>query len=102
MIAWEAACQRCGLCCFEKSVDRQGRFVTTRIPCRHLDIVTRECRVYNKRLDVGEGCIKLSPEIVAKADWLPASCAYRAMQQRGTRDEKREHLKPKTDRRTAR
>ena len=77
MIAWEEACNRCGLCCFEKSVDLRGRFVTTKIPCRHLDIINRECRVYHKRLDVGEGCVKLTPEVVAESDWLPADCAYR-------------------------
>lgn len=77
MTAWEEACKRCGLCCFEKSVDLKGRFVTTKTPCQHLDIVTRECRVYEKRLDVGEGCVKLTPELVAKADWLPSDCSYR-------------------------
>jgi len=86
---WEETCNCCGLCCFEKSVDLKGRFVTTRIPCRHLDIVSRECRVYHKRLEVGEGCVKLTPEIVASADWLPEHCAYRAMPGRGTRDEER-------------
>jgi uncharacterized cysteine cluster protein YcgN (CxxCxxCC family) len=75
---WEDICKRCGLCCFEKSVDLKGRFVTTRIPCRHMNIVNRECRVYDKRLDVGEGCVKLTPEIVASVDWLPEGCAYRA------------------------
>jgi len=89
MSDWEEACKRCGLCCFEKSVDLQGRCVTTKIPCRHLDIISRECRVYHKRLDVGEGCIKLTPGIVAKADWLPDDCAYREISRRGTRDEER-------------
>jgi uncharacterized cysteine cluster protein YcgN (CxxCxxCC family) len=79
MTVWEEACKRCGLCCFEKSVDLKGQPVTTRIPCRHLDIISRECRVYHKRLDVGEGCIKLTPEVVAKADWLPDGCAYRKL-----------------------
>lgn len=74
---WEDLCLRCGLCCFEKKIDQRGRIVTTRIPCRHLDIVTRECRVYHKRFDVGEGCIKLTPEVVAAATWLPELCAYR-------------------------
>jgi uncharacterized cysteine cluster protein YcgN (CxxCxxCC family) len=87
MTNWEDVCNRCGLCCFEKSVDLKGRFFTTRVPCRHLDIVTRECRVYQKRLDVGEGCIKLTPRIVRKADWLPAGCAYREISERETRDQ---------------
>lgn len=79
MSNWEEICRRCGLCCFEKSVDRRGQFFTTRTPCRHLDIISRECRVYHKRLTVGEGCVKLTPEIVRNADWLPDECAYRAL-----------------------
>lgn len=81
---WDDICTRCGLCCFEKSVDRHGRFVTTRTPCRHLDIISRECRVYHKRLDVGEGCVKLTPDLVSQADWLPEGCAYRAASDRET------------------
>jgi hypothetical protein len=90
MTEWEGACKRCGLCCFEKSVDLQGRFVTTRTPCRHLDIISRECRVYRKRLEVGEGCVKLTPEIVNSVDWLPVGCAYRTLSGRGTRNEGRD------------
>jgi uncharacterized cysteine cluster protein YcgN (CxxCxxCC family) len=84
---WEETCKRCGLCCFEKAVDRMGRQVTTRVPCRHLDIVSRECRVYFKRLEVGEGCVKLTPDLVARADWLPGDCAYRQMSGYETCDE---------------
>ena len=87
MTEWDKLCNRCGLCCFEKSVDLQGRFVTTRIPCRHLDIISRECRVYHKRLDVGEGCVKLTPEVVKQADWLPDTCAYRTNAGCVTRDD---------------
>lgn len=87
MSDWENSCRRCGLCCFEKSVDLKGRFVTTSIPCRHLDIISRECRVYHKRLVVGEGCVELTPEIVASADWLPADCAYRLSLPPGARDQ---------------
>ena len=78
MSEWEDMCLRCGLCCFEKTVDRQDRFVTTKVPCKHLDIVTRQCRVYQKRLTVSKGCVQLTPELVASADWLPATCAYRS------------------------
>lgn len=74
---WESLCKRCGECCFEKWVEGDGRIRFTRIPCRHLDIVSRACRVYDKRLDVGEGCIKLTPEVVRHINWLPKSCAYR-------------------------
>ena len=74
---WEDICQRCGLCCFEKWIDERDRIITTSVPCRHLDIVTRECRVYHKRFAVGEGCVKLTPEVVATVNWLPELCAYR-------------------------
>jgi uncharacterized cysteine cluster protein YcgN (CxxCxxCC family) len=86
MSAWEDLCQRCGLCCFEKNVDQRGRITTTRVPCRHLDIITRNCRVYTKRLEVGEGCVRLTPEVVSKADWLPEECVYRRSSERGTGD----------------
>ena len=92
---WEDICLRCGLCCFEKSVDRKGRFVTTRIPCRHLDVISRECRVYHKRLEVGEGCVKLTPEGVQKVDWLPVGCAYRTPPEAKTRNEERKKLESK-------
>jgi len=90
MNSWEDTCLRCGLCCFEKSVDKSGHFITTRIPCQHLDIVSRECRVYHKRLEVGEGCVKLTPQIVSRADWLPESCAYRYNPERVAKDAERE------------
>jgi len=73
---WEDRCRRCGQCCFEKWIEAAGRIRFTRIPCRHLDMVSRECRVYDKRLDVGEGCVQLTPENLPQLHWLPADCAY--------------------------
>jgi len=46
------------------------------IACRHLDIHSRECRVYHKRFEVGEGCMLLTPEVVASVRWLPDECGY--------------------------
>lgn len=76
MKEWEEICQQCGECCFEKFVGKQGRLYTSSIACRYLDVATRACKVYHKRFEVGEGCIKLTPEVVRKADWLPEDCAY--------------------------
>ncbi|MDO3379622.1 hypothetical protein [Geoalkalibacter halelectricus] len=72
---WENLCRRCGLCCFEKYIDGE-RVIHTSIACRHLDIVTRDCRVYAKRFSVGEGCVQLTPAVVEQVRWLPAECAY--------------------------
>jgi hypothetical protein len=73
---WEALCRQCGQCCFEKVIDPHGRVHTTTIACRYLDVVTRRCKVYHKRFEVGENCVKLTPEVVRTADWLPEDCAY--------------------------
>lgn len=74
---WEKLCRRCGLCCFEKGIDGKGRLITTAVPCRHLDVHTRLCRVYAHRQEIESDCIKLTPEIVANLKWLPEDCAYR-------------------------
>lgn len=73
---WEALCRCCGRCCFEKGLDSRGRWRETAVACRYLDIQTRHCKVYAHRFEVGEDCVRLTPEVVAAADWLPADCAY--------------------------
>ena len=75
---WEERCRRCGGCCFEKSIDSNGRIRTTTVPCRFLDIHERTCRVYDQRHQREEDCIKLTPENVGSLDWLPTTCAYRS------------------------
>lgn len=77
--AWEELCRRCGECCFEKSVKKGGGYRQSRVSCRFLDIHTRQCRVYHKRQATGEECLKLTPERVSEADWLPVDCAYRVL-----------------------
>ena len=74
---WEDICQRCGECCFEKKIDQQGIVHTTSIPCRFLDIHTRNCRIYHQRFQAEEDCIKLTADILPELDWLPKNCAYR-------------------------
>ena len=74
---WENLCNRCGLCCFEKEIDKNNRVITTRVACRYLDLFSRECKVYHKRFAVGEECQKLTPEVVAQVNWLPDECAYK-------------------------
>lgn len=73
---WEKICVQCGDCCFEKVIDPNGEIYHTSIPCRYLDINSRLCKVYHKRFETGEECIRLTPEIVKKVNWLSDSCAY--------------------------
>ena len=77
---WEERCRRCGQCCFEKGIDGRGNIIDTAVPCRHLDIHTRLCRIYEKRQLIETDCIKLTPEIVTELSWLPKDCAYRQME----------------------
>lgn len=74
--AWENICNQCGDCCFEKTIDTKGNVYHTGIPCRYLDISTRLCKVYHKRFETGEECIRLTPEIVSEVSWLSSTCAY--------------------------
>lgn len=71
---WEALCERCARCCYEK-IDFNGRIFYTRKPCDQLDTKNGLCKVYNNRDQVRPDCQRLTPEIVA-AGILPADCPY--------------------------
>ena len=74
---WEAICEQCGLCCFEKIEDEDGRIFFTSTPCRYLDINTRRCKIYTKRFKINPECVQLTPELVKDLKWLHRSCAYK-------------------------
>lgn len=76
---WENLCYRCGECCFEKKIDAKGTVHATSVPCRFLDIHSRDCRIYHQRLQVEEDCIKLTPTNLCALDWLPENCAYKKL-----------------------
>jgi len=71
---WEALCQRCGRCCYEK-IDFDGVIYYTDLPCEHLDLKTSLCRVYAARHKVRKGCVKLNPIALSKG-FLPGDCPY--------------------------
>ena len=74
---WEGICQQCGVCCFEKYENDNGTIFFTRTPCRYLDISTRSCRIYERRFDINPECVKLTPELVSRLNWLHDDCGYR-------------------------
>ncbi len=75
--SWEALCRHCGSCCFEKLENEDGTVFFTMTPCRYLDVVTRECKIYPRRFAINPLCIKLTPERVAELNWLHDECGYR-------------------------
>jgi uncharacterized cysteine cluster protein YcgN (CxxCxxCC family) len=75
---WDSRCKQCGLCCFEKIEDERGNILYTQTPCRYLDVVSRQCAIYERRFSINPICIKLTPELVRTLRWLPADCGYRS------------------------
>jgi uncharacterized cysteine cluster protein YcgN (CxxCxxCC family) len=75
---WETLCRGCGGCCFEKIEDERGTIFYTQAPCRYLDVVTRQCRIYDNRFAINPECVKLTAELVPTLRWLPRDCGYLA------------------------
>jgi uncharacterized cysteine cluster protein YcgN (CxxCxxCC family) len=75
---WESLCDGCGLCCLEKVQDEiTGEIRELAVSCRHLDIESCRCDIYEVRTVVNPDCVRLTPENVKKIPWLPPTCAYR-------------------------
>jgi uncharacterized cysteine cluster protein YcgN (CxxCxxCC family) len=71
---WEAICERCGRCCYEK-YEYKNKILYTKTPCRFLDIESKTCTIYSERSVRHPECVSLTPEIV-RAGILPADCPY--------------------------
>ncbi len=77
---WESLCDGCGRCCLHKLRDEDtGALSFTNVACRLLDTNTARCGDYANRKRRVPDCIRLTPKIVRKSDWLPPSCAYRLL-----------------------
>ena len=77
---WESLCDGCGRCCLHKLRDEDtGVLSLTNVACRLLDTATARCRDYAHRKRRVPDCIRLTPRIVRRSDWLPPSCAYRLL-----------------------
>jgi uncharacterized protein len=77
---WESLCDGCGRCCLNKLEDEEtGQFIHTRAACKLLDVETCQCRDYKNRSKRVPDCVTLTPANVGKLGWLPATCAYRLL-----------------------
>ncbi|MCB1504678.1 MAG: YcgN family cysteine cluster protein [Hyphomicrobiaceae bacterium] len=77
---WESLCDGCGRCCLVKLVDEDdGDIHLTRLACSLLDIGTCRCSDYANRHEKMPDCLRIDLATVRKLDWLPASCAYRRL-----------------------
>ncbi len=82
-LEWESLCDGCGRCCLHKLRDDDtGDLEYTNVACRLLDTHSCACRDYANRTIEVPDCITLTPEALAKIDWLPPSCAYRLISEK--------------------
>ncbi len=74
---WEALCDGCGTCCFNKLEDDKGEIYYTEVACDLLNLETGSCSCYPTRQKYVPLCIDLTIEDIPKLRWLPETCAYR-------------------------
>ncbi len=78
--SWESICERCGLCCFERTVYDDGRMdVDLSAPCKFYNEGTGLCEVYDKRFQVCPECKRVTLRRAASKYYLPPQCAYRRL-----------------------
>ena len=87
---WEAVCNQCGKCCLIKLQDDDTEEIYyTDVVCQYMDMKTCRCTHYKERCQLVPTCLKLTPENVDKIEWMPPSCAYRALIEGSPRPERK-------------
>ncbi len=75
---WESLCDGCARCCLNKlENDSTGEIQYTDVACRLLDLDACRCVSYDDRKRYVPDCQILNPKNVKRLSWLPATCAYR-------------------------
>lgn len=77
---WESLCDSCGKCCLHKLEDEDtGKIVFTSVVCKLIDLKTCRCTRYAERTRLVADCLDLKQNDFTRYDWLPATCAYRLL-----------------------
>ena len=81
---WESVCDGCGKCCLNKLEDWDtGEIHFTNVACTLFDDDTCRCKDYERRFQTVPDCIQLTPQTISQYAWLPATCAYRILEDGG-------------------
>ena len=73
---WEKICNRCGKCCYIRSVTKNGVVVHYDMPCEYFDTETKLCTVYEDRFKVCDHCGKVTLSTALFNPSLPKDCPY--------------------------
>ena len=77
-VEWESLCDGCAKCCLNKlENETTGEVQYTDVACRLLDLNACRCVSYDDRKRYVPDCQILNPKNVKRLNWLPATCAYR-------------------------
>ena len=77
---WESLCDNCGKCCLHKLEDEDtGKIVFTSVACKLINLNTCRCTRYNERTRLVAECLDLKRYDFAQYNWLPATSAYRLL-----------------------
>lgn len=73
---WDALCNRCGKCCYERTVHGRRLLVHYERPCRFLDTRSNLCTVYDERFTVCRQCRRVTIFHALFDPGMPPDCAY--------------------------
>lgn len=81
---WESLCDGCARCCLVRLEDEDtGAIATTDVVCFLLDSGACRCGDYANRAKRVPDCLVLTPKLIGDLGWLPATCAYRVLDEGG-------------------
>jgi len=74
---WDELCNKCGLCCYARSVSPFGKVtIDFNAPCEYFDTNTNLCRVFEKRFKKCDHCGSVNLFCALFNRSLPPDCAY--------------------------
>lgn len=74
---WDSLCNRCGKCCYARSVKSDGDVIIHyNKPCENLDPQTHLCKIYKDRFRKCNHCGKVTLFTALFNPTLPKDCNY--------------------------